>query len=78
MNLSIHPNPSTDNFNVHVSTPGTEKIQLVVTDQYGQMVTSYEIVNDIPMQVGSELKRGLYIMKVMQGKEIMMRRVVKK
>ena len=78
MHVSIHPNPSTDNFNVHVRSPGEEKIQLVVTDQYGQMVTSYEIGNNVPMQVGNELKRGLYILKVMQGGEITMKRVVKK
>jgi hypothetical protein len=55
-----------------------ERIQLTVTDQYGQLITRYEITANTPMQFGAELKRGLYIMKVIQGKEILMQRVVKK
>ena len=55
-----------------------EPIQLLVTDQYGQLINTYEITRDTPMQVGGDLKRGLYIMKIMQGREIMMQRMVKK
>src|SRR5690606_39193088 len=78
MHISIHPNPSTDNFHVRVKTPDNERIQMVVTDQYGQTVASYEIQNDVPVLVGSELDRGLYIVKIMQGREIVMTRLVKK
>ena len=78
MQLSIHPNPSADNFNVHVDAPGGERIQLVVTDQYGQAVMTCELTNGTAVQVGSELQRGLYIMKIVQGKRTMMKRVVKK
>jgi uncharacterized repeat protein (TIGR03803 family)/ELWxxDGT repeat protein len=76
--VSVHPNPSTDNFNVHVQTPGKEKIQLVISDQYGNTIASYEMNNNTPTEVGADLKRGLYVMKFMQGKQIAMKRVVKK
>lgn len=75
--LSIHPNPTTQDFNVHVKAPGGEKIQMVVTDQYGQVITGYEITNGIPVQIGSELQRGLYIMKIIQGNRTTMKRLVK-
>jgi ELWxxDGT repeat protein len=76
--VTIHPNPSTSNFNIEVQSPAEESIKLVVTDQYGQLITTYEVTSDSPMQIGSELQRGIYIMKVIQGGEISMKRVVKK
>jgi hypothetical protein len=50
----------------------------VFTDQYGQTLPSSEIKPGAPVQVGAELKRGIYIMKVLQGREVMMHRMVKK
>jgi uncharacterized repeat protein (TIGR03803 family) len=78
LRVSIHPNPSADNFNVMVSTPDAQPIQMVVTDQYGQVINTYDISAEIPVRVGSELNRGIYIMKIIQGKEITMQRMVKK
>jgi uncharacterized repeat protein (TIGR03803 family) len=78
LSVDIHPNPSTDNFNVMVSSPGTDPIHMVLTDQYGQDITTYNITPNVQMQLGSELRRGIYIMKVIQGREIAMQRIVKK
>jgi hypothetical protein len=78
LSVSVHPNPTTDNFSVMVSSPGAEPIQMVITDQYGQHVKTYAITSDLPSELGSELKRGVYIMKIVQGKQITMQRLVKK
>lgn len=78
LSVDVHPNPSTDKFNVLVSSPGKDPIQMVLTDQYGQEVTSYNITPDVQMQLGGELRRGIYIVKIIQGREIMMQRIVKK
>jgi len=78
LSVNIHPNPSTDDFNVMVSSPGTDPIHMVLTDQYGQDITTYNITPNVQMQLGSELRRGIYIMKIVQGKEITMQRIVKK
>lgn len=76
--LSIHPNPSVDYFEVNVSSRAKEKIQLVVTDQYGIQVSAYEILNGVPTQVGREWPRGFYILKLIQGQSVVMKRIVKR
>ena len=78
LDVSIYPNPSTDNFEVYIRSPRSEPIQLVVTDQYGQRVGVFEVIPDIPLQIGSELKQGLYILEVIQGTAIVMKRIVKR
>lgn len=78
LSVSVHPNPSTDDFNVLVSTPVPGPIQVMLTDQYGQLIATYQIQNGTPVLVGDDLKKGIYIMKVMQGREISMKRIVKK
>jgi uncharacterized repeat protein (TIGR03803 family) len=78
LSVSIHPNPATDSFNVLVETPGGGPINFVVSDQYGQSITRYEVTPGTPMEIGRELKRGIYIMKAVQGNVIIMQRLVKK
>lgn len=78
VNATIHPNPSTDYFNLDIQASPSETIQLVVTDQYGAAVRIYDILPGAPMQFGEDLKRGLYIVKLIQGKEVTMYRLVKK
>lgn len=78
LNVSIYPNPFTNNFQVHVQSARREPIHLVVTDQYGQRVGVFEINPNIPMQIGSELKRGLFIIEIIQGRVIEMKRIVKR
>lgn len=78
LNVSIYPNPSTNDFLVQVRSARHEPIHLVVTDQYGQRVGVFEVNPDIPLLIGSELKRGLYILEVIQGTVIAMKRIVKR
>ena len=78
LDVDIHPNPSTDNFKVMVSSPGSDPIHMVLTDQYGQEITTYNIIPNVQMHLGSDLRRGIYIMKIIQGNEITMQRIVKK
>jgi hypothetical protein len=78
LKITIHPNPTTESFSIHVKSSAKEPIKVIVSDQYGQLISTYDIAEDTPVQFGSELKRGLYIMKVMQGEEIAMKRMVKK
>jgi hypothetical protein len=78
LQVTIHPNPTTEYFSVQVKSVAKEPIRVTVSDQYGQLISTYDIADDTPVQFGSELNRGLYIVKVMQGEEIAMKRMVKK
>ena len=78
LEVSIYPNPSTDNFEIYIRSPRPEPIQLIVRDQYGQRLEVLEVFPDTATQFGSDLKRGLYIIEIIQGKMTAMQRVVKK
>jgi uncharacterized repeat protein (TIGR03803 family) len=76
--VSVYPNPTTDNFEVTVTAPDNGPVTVVVMDQYGQMIGSYEGAINTTMEIGSELNRGVYIMKTIIGKTVNMHRLVKK
>ena len=78
LSVSVHPNPITDDFNVLVNTPLPGPLQLELSDQYGQLIATQRISNGTPVLLGRDLKKGIYIMKVMQGRQISMHRIVKK
>jgi hypothetical protein len=67
-----------DNFEVYIRSPRPEPIQLIVRDQYGQRLEVLEISPDTAIQFGSDLKRGLYIIEIIQGEMTAMQRVVKR
>src|SRR5690606_35725314 len=52
LSVSVHPNPSTDDFKILVSTPVPGPIYAELTDQYGQPVATYQISNGMPVAVG--------------------------
>ncbi|HEX8039338.1 MAG TPA: choice-of-anchor tandem repeat GloVer-containing protein [Chryseosolibacter sp.] len=76
--VSVHPNPSADNFEVHVDAQGDIPVKLVVTDQYGQYVTTYTMAaGSSTVELGRELKRGVYILKIIHQDTILVKRLVK-
>jgi ELWxxDGT repeat protein/uncharacterized repeat protein (TIGR03803 family) len=76
--VSVYPNPTTDNFEVTVYSPGNGPVTVVVMDQYGQMIESYKGAINTTLQIGSDLNRGVYIVKTVTGKTVTMHRLVKK
>lgn len=76
--VSVYPNPTTDNFEVTVTSPDAAPMTVVVMDQYGQVIRSYEGTINSAMLIGSDLNRGVYIMKTVVGKTVTMHRLVKK
>jgi len=78
LGVSIYPNPTSDNFEVTVTSPNNAPITMVFMDQYGQVIKTYEVTVGATMQVGSDLKKGFYIMKMIKGDAVSMYRLVKK
>src|SRR5690606_25483625 len=78
INISIHPNPSTDHFRMNVDASNDEPLRVIVTDQYGAIVQMYDATDAKVIEFGGDLKRGLYLVKVLHGKGVWIQRVVKK
>jgi hypothetical protein len=71
------PNPTTTEFNLFISGNSKEKIEIAVFDLYGKKV--YEAKGSVNGKYvfGSSFVSGMYIMRVMQGKNIQTVKVIK-
>jgi uncharacterized repeat protein (TIGR03803 family) len=78
LSVSIYPNPTTDKFGLLVTSPDASASKIAVMDQYGEVVAAYDVTVGQMMQIGEELNKGIYILKISDGKTTMMRRLVKK
>jgi ELWxxDGT repeat protein/uncharacterized repeat protein (TIGR03803 family) len=78
LSVSIYPNPTTDNFGLLVTSADASAYKIAVMDQYGEIVAAYDVTVGEMMHIGEELNKGIYILKVSDGKTTMMRRLVKK
>ena len=63
----VYPNPSTSIMNVEVETPFSSDIQLKIYDLSGKMVYSRQMVSGLERIDISNLKNGLYFVKIQAG-----------
>lgn len=70
-NVTAYPNPSNNHFSMKVgSADSRAKITLQVYDVNGRLVETRNNVNpNIIIQLGDSYKTGVYLIRVMQGKE---------
>ena len=77
MKVSVYPNPSVNDFNLRVITADRELITVRVLDVQGRLVKEIKVAPYQTINFGAELKAGVYIIEVRQGKAVKMERVVK-
>jgi hypothetical protein len=77
MEVRVFPNPSTSQFQVNVSTTGTEEMMVRILDVQGRMIKSLKQVPNQSWTMGSDLKPGAYFLEVRQGKQVKTTRLVK-
>jgi hypothetical protein len=70
--VHVSPNPSPDNFTLHIETTETvEKINVKVIDLSGRILESRSnLSGDQTLRVGENLKPGVYFIQLQQGTEI--------
>jgi hypothetical protein len=74
--VTIVPNPSSQNFNVHIS--GADHVEIIVTDVLGREV--YRIKpQDLGTAIsfGSDLEKGAYTAKVITGNDVQALKIIK-
>lgn len=73
---SVYPNPVVDSFNVNFSDKfNANNVSVTITDLTGKTVKSF--VNQSEYNV-SELPKGVYIVKISDGKNVETKKIVKK
>jgi len=75
--VKVQPNPSTSNFAIKVKSTDNDKIMIQLLDVSGRILQSQNINANETIQFGSELKPGVYILEVKQGKKRSVERLIK-
>jgi hypothetical protein len=70
--VHVSPNPSPDNFTLHIETTETvEKINVKVIDLSGRILEAKSnLTGDQTLRIGQNLKPGVYFVQLQQGTEI--------
>ncbi len=67
LEISLTPNPSSNSFVLMVKSTSNETIMVRVLDNYGRMVNLLKAISHQVLKFGSDLKRGVYFIEVIQG-----------
>ena len=78
MTVKVWPNPSNSQFELFVESTSDEKIDIVVYDMLGRIVSSIIVIDSPIVTFGDTLAAGTYLIEVFQGNEKRMLRVIKK
>ncbi|MGB5418899.1 MopE-related protein [Algibacter sp.] len=75
----VWPNPSGDSFNIKISTADNlNGVDVQVIDMTGKMVHNAYINYNENYKFGSKLESGVYFVKIIQGKSIQVKKVIKR
>jgi hypothetical protein len=77
MSVSIYPNPTTTAYQLYVKSSKVSNVTARVLDVQGRLVNTFKFSSMETIAFGSELKPGVYMVEVREGKEVKTVRVVK-
>ena len=74
--VAVYPNPFSENFSVTLSASQPAPVRYVITDLSGNVV--HETRSDQPqVNLGDNLVRGIYLLRVISGESVTTQRLVK-
>lgn len=78
LQITASPNPSSDDFEIQVSTRLSEPLRILVVDALGRQVETRVVpAASQPVRMGNGWKTGLYFVAIRQGAEMKILRLVK-
>jgi hypothetical protein len=75
--VQVYPNPTADYFRIKVHSGEKEKIIVQVYDLTGRRLSEHILLHEQTIETGLHLKAGAYIIKIIQGKHCVVRKVIK-
>lgn len=76
-NCQVAPNPSGNYFNLEVSSVSGKKIDVTLLDMGGRMITTFSYAKNQPIRFGSDLKPGVYMIKITQSDQQKIIKIIK-
>jgi uncharacterized protein (TIGR02145 family) len=77
MTVSVYPNPTTSSYHLFVKSNHTSTVIARVFDAQGRLVNTFRFNSSETIAFGNELKGGVYLVELRDGKQIKTVRVVK-
>jgi hypothetical protein len=77
LSVKVYPNPTKSQFNIQINNDVTNQAVIRVLDMQGRFIQSVKTTTNQTISLGSQLKAGVYLLEVTQGKEVKTTRVVK-
>jgi len=76
--VKIFPNPAPSEFNLIIESNSSAKVEIIVMDMYGKKV--YEAIgnSDETYRFGSKFSSGMYIVRVIQGRDTQKLKLIKR
>jgi uncharacterized repeat protein (TIGR03803 family) len=76
--VGVFPNPFVNSFTAEISSSDGRPARVLVTDLHGQVISEFNTEPNATLSMGDDLRKGIYILKVIKGKEVTSHRIVKK
>ncbi len=76
--VGLFPNPFVSSFVASIETEKQENVKFIITNLQGDVLHEAISMTNSGYELGSELGRGIYILKVIKGEEVSLHRIVKK
>jgi hypothetical protein len=77
LSVKVFPNPTTASFNLQVITADSKEVKVKIMDVQGRWMKTLEVAPYQTVNIGNDLKAGVYMLETRQGEEVKMVRVVK-
>ena len=77
LGLQVFPNPTRTSFTLNLQSSSKENVQIIVTDMVGKKLYQTTGSGNRQYTFGSEFSSGMYIVQVIQGKQIQTLKLVK-
>jgi hypothetical protein len=76
--VGVFPNPFINSFSAEISSEEQHPVRLLITDLHGQIIAEASSDSNGSVTMGERLDKGMYILKVIKGKEVSSHRIIKK
>ena len=77
LGIQVFPNPTRTSFTLNLQSSSKENVQIIVTDMVGKKLYQTTGSGSRQYTFGSEFSSGVYIVQVIQGKQIQTLKLVK-
>jgi hypothetical protein len=75
--VQVHPNPSATHFNLSLESTAMKSVEVTVSSLQGERIGTYQLVPDGTLQIGESFKKGIYVLRLTDGTQVRIMRVVK-